>query len=318
MDLTRSGNHHSFFQHVRKMLHYLRLRKNTTAAEVLEQDLYFVAPLSLDAPKGEIGQITTQDNEHFEIEVYAHGLSGALGALPTVYTEWLIERYYRYGDVAGKSFLDIFNHRLHQLRYLAWQKYHSYAGAEFHGTSPISPGIQALSGIQGHPYLSQQEKYAGLFSHPVRSLVNLEIWLKNYFAVAVKVSPFTGNWKVSEESMRCCLGNTAQSLASAPMLGAVYWDIQSRFTLTLGPVLQCDAPHFFPAGRHYCTLWKQVEAYVGPGLDVDIELLIDDAFSGQTVLGKGSLGLDIRLGDTGLASHRRVRLPTYQEEKICR
>lgn len=314
MDLTRSN---SFFQQVRMMLRHLSKSKNVTPAQILEQDLYFVAPLSLDTPKGEVGEITHSDDGHFEVEVYSQGLSGALGALPTVYTEWLIERYYRYGDTAGKAFLDIFNHRLHQLRYLAWQKYHYYAGTEFRGESPIVEGIRALSGILGNPQLTQQEKYAGIFAHSVRSMVNLEIWLQNHFSVPAKITPFTGTWKSTEESLRCQLGSMTQSLASAPMLGAVYWDIQSRFTLTLGPVTQHDATLFFPTGKHYSAMREHVTAYVGPGLEVDIELLIDDSSGHHNPLGEGLLGLNICLGNKSLAPYRRVRLSAYQEKNTC-
>lgn len=317
MDLTKSTGRHSFFQQVRTMLRHLRVRNKKAPEQILETNLYFVSPLSLDAPKGEIGEITEEREEHFRIEVYPHGLSGALGALPTVYTEWLIERHFRYGDTSGKAFLDIFNHRLHQLRYLAWQKYHYYASAEFLGGSPLSQSICALSGLTEHSSLSSQEKYAGLFAQPVRSLVNLEMWLQNYFSVDVKITPFTGGWKESDASLRCCLGNSEQSLKTTPMLGTVYWDVQSRFTLTLGPIKQCEMSQFLPAGKYYAELWGKVYAYVGPGLDVDIELLIDDSTARQTVLGEGSLGLNMCLGQINTLSPRRIKLPEYQEQPLC-
>jgi len=236
MDLNKILSPHNFFQQVRTMLRRLTRGQGTDSKQVLEEQLYFVSPLSLDAPKGEITAVTPLEEQRWQVEVSGHGLTGTLGALPTVYTEWMIERYYRHGDVTAKAFLDIFNHRLHSLRYLAWQKYHYYAMAEFCVTRPLSTALRALSGVTNSSPSLQQEQFADLFAHSVRSMLNFETWLKHCFSVGVKVTPFTGGWQTMEPELCCCLGNPAQPLAVAPMLGGVYWDRQAHFTVTMGPV----------------------------------------------------------------------------------
>jgi len=217
MDLTKALSPHNFFQQVRMMLRSLSQRSGANSPKILEDELSFTSPLSLDTPQGDIGEISRINDQQWRIEVTSHGLTGALGALPTVYTEWLIERHYRYRDYTAKAFLDIFNNRLQSLRYLAWQKYHYYAMAESGGELPLSEAIRALAGISRSIGALPQDKYASLFSHPVRSLVNIETWLKHRLSIPVKVTPFTGGWLKVDQQLCTCLGRSTQILADAPM-----------------------------------------------------------------------------------------------------
>ncbi|MGB7801763.1 type VI secretion system baseplate subunit TssG [Buttiauxella sp.] len=315
MDLSKILSPHNFFQQVRLMLRSLTREQGKDSRQALEEQLYFVSPLSLDAPKGDISSVTSLEKQRWQVEVAAHGLTGALGALPTVYTEWMIDRYYRHGDKTAKAFLDIFNHRLHSLRYLAWQKYHYYAMAEFSASRPLSQAIRSLSGVAHSTPSLQQERFADVFAHSVRSMLNVETWLKHRFAVAAKVTPFTGGWQVMEPALCCRLGEPAQTLAAAPMLGSVYWDRQSHFTVTLGPVPMKNAGQFLPKGKHYQNLWSHIREYVGLGLDFDIDLLIENTSNVMTPLGVGQLGLDICLGPSAGADLHKIRLPVWREGK---
>ena len=140
MDLTRITSRFNFYQQVRTLLHKLR-GDNTATAETLDAKLRIVSPLSLDAPAGQIAGIEQENPEDpLRITVWQNGLTGALGALPTAYTEWMIGRQYRYGDHSAKAFLDMFGHRLYCLDYLAWQKNHLYALAESQTQLPLHPG----------------------------------------------------------------------------------------------------------------------------------------------------------------------------------
>ncbi|WP_279051837.1 type VI secretion system baseplate subunit TssG [Cedecea davisae] len=315
MDLTTLLSPHNFFQQVRTMLRLLSRKQQIDSKRVLEEQITFVSPLSLDAPQGEVGPIERQGKNHWQLEVAVQGLTGSLGALPTAYTEWLIERHYRYGDKTAKAFLDIFNHRLHTLRYLAWQKYHYYAMAEFSTARPLSEALRAFAGVTHSVASFQQERFADLFSHSVRSMLNLETWLKHTFSAPAKITPFTGEWRAMAPELCCCLGQPSQTLGSAPMLGSVYWDRQSHFTVMLGPVPLQEAGLFLPQGRHYKKLWSQIREYVGAGLNFDIDLLIKNTSNGMTPLGTGQLGLDICLGRSSEAGLHTIRLPIYREGK---
>lgn len=281
-----------------------------TKHQLLEEQLMFISPLTTDAPQGEVGEISLlKDQRCWQVEVLGHGLSGALGALPIAYTEWLIERHYRYGDRAGKAFLDIFNHRLHTLRFLAWQKYHFYANHEFNGASTLTLPIRSLAGVLQDTPRMQQEEYAVLFSQPVRSMVCLEQWLQHRFSLPVQILPFTGRWSAIASNDLCQLGNSQQLLSQSPAIGNVFWDCQTYFTVQLGPLPQRVARKFLSLGDEYQCFLKHVRDYVGLGLDFGLELLIDNLDSTVTYLGQGTLGFDIRLGQPVMQGFRRINLP---------
>ncbi|EKN4037487.1 type VI secretion system baseplate subunit TssG [Yersinia enterocolitica] len=313
MDLSKALSKHNFFQQVRAMLGQLKKSGSIKPRQLLEDQLYFVSPLSLEAQRGEVGPIKPLAGNRWQVQVSSHGLTGAMGALPTTYTEWLIERYYRYGDTAAKAFFDIFNHRLQCLRYLAWQKYHFYAQAEFDAAMPLSTAIRGLSGFsEGEPSL-QKERVATLFAHSVRSMVNLETWLKTLYGVPVKITPFTGGWRKMAPSFCSRLGGHGQTLGEAPMIGSVYWDRQSHFTVTLGPIPMPTACLFLPEGPSYDSLLQHIQEFVGAGLDFDIDLLIQHAGTPRTLLGTGRLGLDISLGNSAELGKHKIRLPARRE-----
>lgn len=313
MGLKPLLSRHNFFQQVRLMLRWLSPRPHGKRLSVLMERVQFVSPLSLDAPDVEIGEVTETKDGLWQVEVLTHGMVGALGALPTPYTEWMIARYYRYGDITGKAFTDIFTHRLQALRYQAWLKYHYSALYEVSEKRPLSAALCALSGVMQSAPALQRESLVGLFAHPVRSLLNLERWLESLFAVTAKVIPFTGGWREMPRSECCCLGQSAQTLGQAPMLGSLYMDMAAGFTVQLGPVSMQRAPLFLPGGQHYSALWQRIHEYVGPGLEVDIDLLTEHRPGHATPLGMGRPGLALCLGQPTAGVHR-IRLPAHHRE----
>lgn len=309
MDLTRITSRFNFYQQVRTILHKLCGSKNSTA-EILDAQLQIVSPLSLESPTGQIISIEqASPDDPLRITVGQNGLTGTLGVLPTTYTEWMIERQYRYDDRSAKAFLDMFSHRLYCLDYLAWQKNHLYALAESQIQPPLEHARLALTGLLTSQSVSGGENYAHLFSSSVRSLVNLEVWLSHYYGVPVHITPFTGGWKSIEEIELCQLGKLGQTLESAPMIGHVRWEVQSHFDVTFGPMEQEASPHFFPQGKFYQEIWERVREYVGPGLDFSVHLSITSGNSPPVALGGGQLGLNTCIGQRDPASQRLVCLP---------
>lgn len=309
MDLTRITSRFNFYQQVRTLLHKLRGGKTATA-DILDTKLQLVSALSLEAQSGQIASIEQEmPGDPLRITVWQNGLTGAQGALPTAYTEWMIERQYRYGDHSAKAFLDMYGHRLYCLDYLAWQKNHLYALAESETQLPLQQATLALTGLLTSMSVSGGENYAHLFSSPVRSLVNLEVWLSHYYGVPVHITPFTGGWKTVDESEYCQLGKPGQTLEVAPMIGRVRWEVQSHFDVTFGPMEQERSQHFIPQGKFYQEIWARIREYVGPGLDFSIHLNISSGNSPPAPLGDGRLGLDICIGHRDPASVLHVCLP---------
>lgn len=312
MDLTSITSRFNFYQQVRTLLHKLRGGKACTV-ETLDSKFHFVSPLTLEAPAGQIVSIKQERRDApLYVTVGQYGLTGALGILPTIYTEWMITRQYRYGDHCAKAFIDMFGHRLYCLDYLAWQKNHLYALAESQASPPLALATQALTGLLTSRSVSGGDNYAHLFSSSVRSLANLEVWLSHYYGVPVHITPFTGGWNTVEQDEYCQLGKPDQCLETAPMIGLVRWDIQSHFDVTLGPMSQQQSQDFIPQGKFYPEIWERIEEYVGPGLNFSVHLSITNGSSPILTLGCGQLGLDICIGQYDPAAQHLVCLPRHE------
>lgn len=277
-----------FYQNVRRLIKFCRSMGLAPATP--DDVVQFESVATLDAPEREIESLRTTD-EHsgstqFHMAVHHFGLIGTHGALPLAYTEWLIDRRYRYGDESAKAFIDIFNHRLLSLRYQAWQKYRLYVNAELDPQGYLPGVFSAISG-QCPESLSLTPDKVGLLAPSVRSLVNLQHLLVREFSLPVVVEPFQGRWREVESEYQACLGGCA--LGTAPVLGSVYWDIQSHFRIQLGPVAAERSEKFMPGGDEYDLLVRRVRLFTSDLLTFSLALLV--SFDGKTICLNGQSGL---------------------------
>ncbi|NIF32446.1 type VI secretion system baseplate subunit TssG [Enterobacter sp. Cy-643] len=299
----------NFYQQIRLLLRKLRDGK-TSDNVLLDEKLHITSPLSLDAPNGQVESLAQETPESpLQVCTGYNGLTGAMGALPTVYTEWLIERQHRYSDRSAKAFLDIFGHRLHSLDYLAWQKHHFYAQAEAQHQPPLQQTILALGGLLVSEIAASQAQHAAIFASPVRSMVNLERWLHQYFAVPVEIVPFTGGWRDVPAEECCQLGNPAQTLATAPMMGNMRREVNAHFDVILGPMSPETSRRFTPRGSQWREVWSSIRQYVGPIMDFSVSISISSAELTSRPLGMSAIGQDFCLGLNRDLHLHLVRIP---------
>ncbi|WP_237932230.1 type VI secretion system baseplate subunit TssG [Buttiauxella sp. S19-1] len=309
MAMMQIVSKHNFYQQIRLLMRKLR-GGNTEDITLLDEKLQISSTLSLDAPNGQVASLYQDTPDApFVVTTWHNGLTGAMGALPTAYSELLIERKYRYSDQSAKAFLNIFEHRLYCLDYLAWQKHHLYARAESENESPMQTAILALSGLLMSPPSSELVKHALLFSSPVRSMVNLECWLSAMFDVPAKIIPFTGGWRRVPEQECCQLSNPTQTLNTAPMLGSNRLEAHAHFDVVLGPMSPKKSRCFMPPGSAWQDVWLRVRDYVGPVVDFSVSLTISSADLSPSPLGMSALGLDLCLGCNSESNLHHVRLP---------
>ncbi|MEY8712772.1 type VI secretion system baseplate subunit TssG [Mangrovibacter phragmitis] len=308
MDLIPVASKFNFYQQIRLLLRKLR-DGHTPEETLLDEQLHITSSLSLDAPDGQIASITRETADSpVEITACYNGLTGALGALPTVYSEWMINRYYRYSDSSAKAFIDLFGHRLYCLDYLAWQKHNLCALAESQDEPPLHTAIQALTGrlcAQSHP---ENTRYASLFSAPVRSMVNLEQLLRQMFGVPAQIIPFTGGWQPVPAQECCQLGNPHHTLATAPMMGQSRLELHASFDVVLGPMTPEISRKFTAQGSAWRAVWCAIRDYVGPVVNFSVSLTIQSTDSAPRSLGQQVLGLNLCLGSNAAAHLYQVRL----------
>lgn len=298
----------NLFQQIRLLLRNYR-DGHTPDATLLDERMRIISTLSLNAPNGQVESIRQPSSDSpVDVVAWYNGLTGSMGALPTAYSEWLIERQFRYSDVSAKAFIDLFGHRLYCLDYLAWQKNHLYARAESQSVLPLSNEILALSGLLRSGVPTTLANHASQFASPVRSMVNLERWLSTHFEVPVKIIPFTGGWREVEPHTCCQLGNLSQHLATAPMIGTMRREVHAHFDVILGPMSSQKSLRFTSRQGSSRELWSCIRSYVGPVLDFSISLTICSKDLAPRPLGMGAIGLDISLGKYANSHLYHVRL----------
>lgn len=297
----------SFYQNVRRLLNKC-LRKGRQVS-VPDDVVRFESVLTLDAPEREVESLSvdepTTEETTYCMAVNHFGLLGTHGALPLRYTEWLIDRRYRYGDDSAKAFLDVFNHRLLSLRFQAWQKYRLYVNAELNTKRQLPAVIAAVTGLSAEQMAClPAADMSGLLSTSVRSLVNLERLLQREFQLAVKIQPFYGRWQKVVSEYQAILGGCR--LGAAPVIGQYFWDIQSHFLIQF----TCSTPQqwekFLSNSDVYSQLNQRVALFTGGILSFSLELLVAFKGTGITLDGQFNLGKHGYLGNEARSAATRL------------
>ncbi|MQL47245.1 type VI secretion system baseplate subunit TssG [Photorhabdus khanii] len=298
-----------FYQNVRRLLKRCRHRQREEAVITPDDVVQFSSVLTLEAPEREVESLMPAQKEHeqYRMAVHHFGLLGTFGALPLSYTEWLIDRRYRYGDESAQAFIDIFTHRLLSLRFQAWQKYRLYVNAELQSYQALPAVIAAVAGQLTESKTQRiHPACVGLLATPIRTMVNLQHLLQREFNMPVSIHPFKGRWQYAEQAHCCCLGRSL--LGDSPMLGHAYWDIQSGFHIQLGPFAAWQHAAFMPGNEKHRRLTQWVWQFAGPLLSFSLELLVQHSGQGNMLNGSRRLGWDGCLGDTGDSHIQHVYL----------
>lgn len=298
MDMKISLAGGNFYQNVRRLLR--KGWSGGTPPQTPDDVVQFSSVLTLDAPEQEVVALHAPKDADglYRMEVNHFGLLGMHGAMPLRYTEWLIDRRYRHGDESILSFLDIFTQRVLSLRYQAWEKCRLYIRAERQTLSPLPAVIAAQLGqYNSKSTLSFAPNSVSLLATPVRSLVNLQHLLRCEFSLPVEIIPFEASWRTIESEFRARLSGT--NLATVPMLGTAYRDIQTRFLIRMGPLSVARRADFVPGGSDYKRLTQTIRQFSGPLLSFSVELLICCDQCGISLKGVSRLGWDGTLGKSG-------------------
>lgn len=229
-----------------------------------------------------------------QMQVSFMGLTGPSGVLPEWYLDLLLTRI-RQRDFALRDFLDLFNHRTVSLFYRAWEKYRFEIGFERARLTgrvddPFSRCLRCLVGL-GTDNLAERQAvadealmyYGGHFSHGPRSLAALESMLPDFLHCPAKVLQFHGRWLALDEEDCTRVSARARSrganacLGADAVLGARVWDVESGVRIQVGPLAYEPFTALLPGTPGFERLEAFVRAYLGPGLDVDLQLLLAPA-----------------------------------------
>jgi len=242
----------------------------------------FRAHPSLSFPASEIQSLEYRGQLPPAMTVNFMGLIGPLGVLPLHYTELIRERT-RARDTALRDFLDIFNHRLISLFYLAWEKYRPAVTLELGEEDRFRERMYCFLGL-GTPALRERREIpdesllfnGGLLMMHTRPALALEEVLRGYFGVPVEIEQFVGAWRHVDGDAVCSLGEGLYSdrLGMGTIVGDEIWDAQSGVRIKLGPLSLAQYEGFMPGGGALRQLRDIVAYFAGLEFTVELQLIL--------------------------------------------
>jgi len=262
---------------------------------------------SLAFPASEIQEFSVGSDGQPALSVNFMGLCAAVGALPDVYTEFLLERA-REKDRGPGDFFDIFNHRLISLFYRGWQKHHFYVAFERTGAGDdvITEKLLDLIGLGAKSLQHRMDiddeaclYYSGLLSQRRPTAQGLRQLLEDYFDVPVSVHQFTGMWRRLPLNNRSFLIGTetfSEQLGIGTIVGDEAYDQHGTVTIRIGPLNFARYQEFLPGAPASVALRSWLRLYTNREFDFVIRLVLhrDEVPSlalGDEQLAAPSLGL---------------------------
>jgi type VI secretion system protein ImpH len=297
----------AFFQAIRLLQRMIDPERPIGAFHNPRQEpVRLAAHASLSFPPSEIQRLEERDSEPLKMTVNFFGLHGPLGALPTRYTEAVLDRLYA-RDTTLRDFLDLFNHRMISLLYRAWEKYRFPVQYERNtGRDPFTGYMLDLIGLGTEGLRNRQAVpdqvlicYEGLLAQYPRSALAFRQMLSHYFEVPVEVIPFAGTWRPLEPDSRTCLNDgrsRSEQLGVGFVLGDEIWDQQSVVRVRLGPMTFGKYQEFLPDGSAFEPLKALARFFCGDDLDVEVQLVLKREEAPRCVLGVEETAARPRLG----------------------
>ena len=310
-DLTRElaadASQFGFFQAVRLL--GLAGRKRGAKRGRLPDALRFRTLASLSFPASELTtyrQAEAGSGGQDEMTISFLGLTGPSGALPTAYTELLLERKLRHRDSTMHAFFDLFSHRAGALFFEAWCKYRSWVNVEAGERDGFTRNLLDLGGVglgqlrqQMGPGAELDERmfvyYAGLLSQKPMSAQALATLVEGFFGVTASLEQFVGQWLPVPRAEQTQLGMDGCELGFSAFAGERIWDRQTKLKLRLGPLRRAQFDALQPHAAGAQALRALMKFALGHALAVEVCLVLDKRDVGPAVLGDASL----RLGGDG-------------------
>lgn len=215
------------------------------------------------------------------------GLTGATGALPQYYTDFILAQK-RLGNTILIDFLGLFNHRLLSLYYRAWAKkcifinyekeqqlhspdYYALITKSFHGNALNSTQENHSADLNGASVF-----YAGILSQQPRSALGLTRLLKSYLSLDISIQPWKGEWLPLKANDWTILSSskTYNQLGKSALVGHKVWSVQNKFTIIIGPLNYQKFQDFIPTSSFFNKLKTLINYYIDNHLTYSIILLL--------------------------------------------
>lgn len=261
------------------------------------------------------------------------GMFGSNGPLPLHFTEFAIERSYRYNDKTLTEFCDLFHHRFLSLFYRSWaesqptvsydrperdlfsKRIASFSGHLFLPSVPSASGDGFKAERLKGKSLSDEKRFlAGLLSMKNKSAGALAQVLSEYVQQDIQIQSFEGEWFTLPEDSQCRLGKKNAQLGVDCVLGNETFQRGFNYSIFVGPLTYPDYLYLVNNTHHFKTMQKLAVHHVGLGFSFTIKLLLQKQDIQGATLGSQSdsvsaknsiLGKNSWLGNHTLAEQVR-------------
>jgi type VI secretion system protein ImpH len=259
-----------------------------------------------------------------------------------------IERDVRHAEkFALRDWFDLFNHRFLSHFYRAWEKYRFYIPYErreydLPEPDPFTRGLFSMIGLGmpslrrrlrvSHQLAPHQEhvlariedlgllRFSGFLARRPRNAASLQVMLAEYLRVPVHVLQFQGQWLRLEPDGQSSLGQRGLNNAMGvnALIGDRVWDVQSKIRVRLGPLTYAQFVEFLPdrapapQRKALFLLAHLVRLYVGPEIDIEVQLILRAGEVPVCRMGKGQAPIGSRIGWNSWSRSRPMRVDAGQ------
>jgi len=281
--MTRAIREYSLFQAIQLIQETLRQAHPELTLLQLYDLIEFQANPSLGFPASDIDRVQFfTENGHLRARMRLNllSLSGAGSPLPVFYVEQSLGD----GDDANptRTFLDLFNHRLHRLLLPIWRKYRYRASFEKGATDAFSQQLFALIGLGGnqirqadHLNWKRLLPYLGLLSLRAHSAALIEAVLRYYFKHAEFIIEQCMLRTVEViDDQRNRLGKDNSLIGQQLVLGERVQDRSGKFRIHIRELSWQRFHEFLPIGNGFQPLCALVRFSLRDPLNYDIRLAL--------------------------------------------
>ncbi len=267
------------------------------SSDLTREALTIKSHVSFSTPASELQKLDI-DAEKPTLWINFLGLAGALGPLPTPYTEMVIDRT-RLKDTSFRDFLDIFNHRIAGMWHRLHKKVHVGIAQVLPQDSIIGQCLLRLAGISHEKVITGtalDEKslltYQNLLWKQPRGTIGLERMLHHHFGINTKIHDFEGAWRCArpdEVSHIGAIQGQWNVLGQTAILGSKCWDQMAGIRIDIGPLTWDKFCVFLPTSyKNQTNLYNRLkdlcQIYVGLDYSITVKLILDQSEIKPTIL----------------------------------
>lgn len=318
--MIRDPYQFDFFQAVRRIESLTPSLPRIGWATRADQEVLRIGQsVHLDFAPSTIDGVSQTASGFIRLQQRFFGLWGPSGALPLPMTESARDQWRHEGDRTQIAFADLFHHRMATLLYRVWSTSRGVVQRDRPNEDRFADYVSSLAGlvVRRKPQSQRKQPCKPLPNktalRPVasstvtdhrrfhaarygirRNASGLQDLIAGALAVPVEVGTFVSTKLHLREEDHACLTRSGErshhrnTLGGGVILGRRVEDHASTIEVRIGPLDLASYRSFMPGGEGHGTLAELVRGYIGRGLQVRIQLILQRKQAPPMCLGKSS------------------------------